>query len=130
MTRLAISRTISVIVIIAILVVGISGYLVLTNSSTSTSSSATTGVGSSVTSLPATLSPKQGGTLTIAYDLEQINNFDPAATTRGDFSDTVIQNVYEGLVIYNYNHQIVPDLAVSWTLTNSTTYVFKLRQNV
>ena len=38
--------------------------------------------------------------------------------------------MYESLVIYDSNAVLKPDLAVSWTQTNATTYVFILRQNV
>lgn len=60
-------------------------------------------------------------------------SLDPAVVTDGE-SFRVTQNIYDTLVNYDYGKQntsVVPNLATSWTITNSgKTYTFKLRKGV
>lgn len=45
-------------------------------------------------------------------------------------NSSLARNIFDGLVNQDERQQIVPALAVSWTLENDTTWLFKLRPNV
>lgn len=73
--------------------------------------------------------PRRGGTLRVGLNADP-PNMDPhqsiAAVDR-----QVFQNLYDKLVDINQDLEIVPMLALSWTISNSgKTYTFKLRPNV
>ena len=72
--------------------------------------------------------PKRGGTLTIAADADPIG-LDP--TTTGAFSSYDFTGlIYTGLLRWNADMKVEPDLALSYENPDPTTYVFKLRQGV
>ena len=55
---------------------------------------------------------------------------DPAAVEDGDTIE-VLHEVFEGLVEYDENNELVPNLAESWTVSNDgLTYVFKIKKGV
>ena len=55
---------------------------------------------------------------------------DPAAVEDGDTIE-VLHQVFEGLVMYDENNELVPNLAESWTVSNDgLTYNFKLKAGV
>ncbi len=72
--------------------------------------------------------PKRGGTLTIGADADPIG-LDPvtiAAYSSFDFTALL----YTGLLRWNANMQVEPDLATGFITPNETTYIFRLRQGV
>ncbi|MDQ2986170.1 MAG: ABC transporter substrate-binding protein [Armatimonadota bacterium] len=55
---------------------------------------------------------------------------DPAAVEDGDTIE-VLHQMFEGLVMYDENNELVPNLAESWTVSNDgLTYVFKIKPGV
>lgn len=71
---------------------------------------------------------KRGGTLTIGADADPIG-LDPktvAAFSSFDFTSLM----YTGLLRWDKDMQIEPDLATSYEIVDDTTYVFKLREGV
>lgn len=154
--RMGIARVaIVVIVIIVIVIAAVAAYAALalssstlaTNSSssstitsqtqttssiplTSSTSSSTSTSSVSSTSTTSSVFVTKGGTLNLAFPSEESASFDPVSAVSGDFTDTALYNMYEPLVIYDTNFLLKPDLAVSWTQTNATTFIFILRQNV
>lgn len=73
-------------------------------------------------------SPKRGGTLTIGADADPIG-LDPvtiAAFSSYDFTSLL----YTGLLRWNANMQVEPDLATGYLTPDETTYIFRLRQGV
>ena len=77
----------------------------------------------------ATGSPKSGGTLVAAAEIDPIS-LDPH--TNSNFSSVqAYDHLYESLTMYDERTNIVPCLAHSWEITNGgKTYTFKLRPNV
>jgi peptide/nickel transport system substrate-binding protein len=72
--------------------------------------------------------PKRGGVLNIGQDFGpqslDVNKASAWASTN------VMELIYTGLLRWNKDMQLEPDLATSWETPNPTTYVFKLRQGV
>jgi peptide/nickel transport system substrate-binding protein len=73
--------------------------------------------------------PKQGGTLTAAMQVD-VTSLDPHLNS--SYSSTlVIEQVYNGLIQFDPDMNIVPDLAESWTISDDgLVYEFKIRQGV
>ena len=73
--------------------------------------------------------PKRGGTLTAAAEIDPIG-LDPHNSS--NFSSAqAYDHIYESLTSYDEKTNIVPCLATSWEVTNGgKTYTFKLRPNV
>ncbi|MCP8937741.1 ABC transporter substrate-binding protein [Alsobacter sp. SYSU M60028] len=72
--------------------------------------------------------PKRGGRLTIGADADPIG-LDPV-TTAAFSSYDFTSLLYTGLLRWNAEMKIEPDLAVGFEQPNETTYVFKLRSGV
>ncbi len=80
------------------------------------------------TSAPAAGAVKKGGTLKAGLDGD-ILTFDPL--TSGAYADReVYYNVYDTLVAFDTNLQIVPALAEKWETPDPKTYIFHIRQGV
>lgn len=76
--------------------------------------------------LPAGAATSQGSQITIAR---------PVSTTAMDpgflrEAATVVDNIFDTLVMRDKDMQLVPGLAESWTAVNDTTWEFKLRRGV
>lgn len=73
--------------------------------------------------------PKRGGTLVAAMQVDA-TSLDPHLSS--SYSSTlVIEQVYNGLIQFDPDMNIVPDLAESWTITeDGLTYEFTIRQGV
>ncbi len=71
---------------------------------------------------------KTGGTLTIGVDQEVVG-LDPNIVTAFS-SFRRIDLLYNRLVKYDSNLNIVPDLAASWKILDNLTYIFYLRKGV
>lgn len=67
--------------------------------------------------------------LVVGLRTDRLQSLDPANHRDRD-TETVIRNIYDGLVTRTPDGQIVPELAESWEQPDSTTYVFKLKQGV
>jgi peptide/nickel transport system substrate-binding protein len=72
--------------------------------------------------------PKRGGILNIGQDFGP-QGLDPTRNIAWA-STNVTELIYTGLLRWNKDMQVEPDLAVSWETPNPTTYVFRLRQGV
>lgn len=68
----------------------------------------------------------EGDTLVVALDTDAILSLDPAAY-RSRETETVIRNLYDGLVTRAPDGRVVLELAESYTQTDSTIHTFKLR---
>ncbi len=72
--------------------------------------------------------PKRGGKLTIGADADPIG-LDPVTLTAFSSYDFTAL-LYSGLLRWNADMKIEPDLATGFTQPDDTTYVFKLRSGV
>ena len=72
--------------------------------------------------------PKRGGSLTIGADADPIG-FDPTTLTAYSSYDFTAL-LYTGLLRWNAEMKIEPDLASGYLGPNDTTYIFRLRQGV
>jgi len=72
--------------------------------------------------------PKRGGTLNIGADADPIG-FDPTTVTAfSSFDFTAL--LYTGLLRWNAEMKVEPDLATGFLTPDETTYIFRLRQGV
>jgi len=91
-------------------------------------------IGVVVVLLAATLvsagpAPRRGGVLRVGLDADP-PNLDPHQSTAA-VDRQVFQNLYDKLVDINQELEIVPMLALSWTIADGgRTYTFRLRPNV
>jgi peptide/nickel transport system substrate-binding protein len=80
--------------------------------------------------------PKRGGTLRIAQQLDPVTGFDPHLTISFltmiplSFAYSRLLKVKAGPSVKPTTYPLEPDLAESWTQPSDTTYVFKLRKGV
>ncbi len=72
--------------------------------------------------------PKRGGTLTIGADADPIGLDPNTAKAYSSFDFTAL--LYTGLLRWNAEMKIEPDLATGYLVPNDTTYIFRLRQGV
>lgn len=68
------------------------------------------------------------GTITVALE-SNILTLDPAMH-RDRVTETVIRNIFDGLVTRTTEMRVVPELAESWEAVTPTEYVFQLRSDV
>ena len=146
--RKAVSRAVmAVVAIVVIVVAGVAIYLAVTpapSSTTTTSSTPSTSTTSvsttpttttstsptTTTSTGPTIGPSNSSELSVIEN-EPPTSIDPAT---GYFvgEEEVMDNVYQGLILYNYTSitQFAPMLASSWVISpNYTTFSFTLRQD-
>jgi peptide/nickel transport system substrate-binding protein len=80
--------------------------------------------------------PKRGGTLRLAHQLDPVTGFDPHLTISFitmvplSFVYSRLLKVKAGPGVKPTTYPLEPDLAESWTQPNDTTYVFKLKKGV
>ena len=80
--------------------------------------------------------PKRGGTLRLAHQLDPVTGFDPHQTVSFltmiplSFTHSRLLKVKAGPSVKPMTYPIEPDLAESWTQPNDTTYVLKLKKGV
>ena len=70
-----------------------------------------------------------GDTLVVGMRADRIVSLDPAAYRDRD-TETVIRNLFDGLVTRTRDGRVVPEIAESWEQPDATTYVFKLRRGI
>ena len=78
---------------------------------------------------PATATPRKGGTLTMRLGGD-ITMYDPVINTVSPMKNWIRFMLYNALVRYDRNTEVIPDLAVSWSNPDDTTWIFKLREGV
>ena len=84
----------------------------------------------------AAQTPKRGGTLRLAHQLDPVTGFDPHLTISFltmiplSFAYSRLLKVKAGPGIKPTTYPLEADLAESWTQPNETTYVFKLKKGV
>lgn len=80
--------------------------------------------------------PKRGGTLRFAHQLDPVTGFDPHLTISFltmiplSFAYSRLIKVKAGPSVKPMTYPLEPDLAESWTQPSDTTYVFKLKKGV
>ncbi len=73
-------------------------------------------------------SEKDGTTFTVALDSD-IVALDPAFAY--DFTtNPVVNQITQGLLTFNENNELIPQLASSWEAVDDTTYVYQIRDDV
>jgi peptide/nickel transport system substrate-binding protein len=72
---------------------------------------------------------KRGDVLVVALNVDSIPTLDPAMH-RLRYAETVIRNVFDGLVTRTTRDRVVPEIAESFTQTGPTGWEFKLRKGV
>ena len=72
--------------------------------------------------------PKRGGTLTIGADADPIGLDATTVTAYSSYDFTAL--LYTGLLRWNAEMKVEPDLATGFLNPNETTYIFRLRQGV
>ncbi len=75
------------------------------------------------------LEGKPGGTITIAVEKDE-PSLDPIFSQAGAFTDTIQNHIYETLLAYDYEMNLVPRLAESFRQVDPITYEFKIREGV
>jgi len=74
--------------------------------------------------------PSDGGEVVVAIAADP-PGWDPTASTSQEIARVVYHNVFEGLVRFDRNGDIVPALAVSWTLSDDAlALTFQVRRGV
>ena len=72
---------------------------------------------------------KKGDTIVVGMNVNAFVTLDPAMHRDRD-TETVIRNMFDGLVTRTNGADVVPELAEGWEEVSPTTYVFTLRPNV
>ncbi len=74
---------------------------------------------------------KQGGELRWGFGLGQIPTLDPAQVNLGIVAGELLSNLFSGLVQFDVELGIIPDLAETWEVTgDGLEYTFKLRSGL
>ncbi|MCB8923455.1 MAG: ABC transporter substrate-binding protein [Ardenticatenaceae bacterium] len=81
------------------------------------------------TAVSFTTSTPHDAILTVGLATDSIVTLDPAAYSDRT-TETVIRNIFDGLVTRTVDNQVVPELAQSYRWLDDTTVEFKLKQNV
>ncbi len=75
--------------------------------------------------------PKQGGELRWGYSIGQIPTLDPAQVNLGAVAGELLANIFSGLVQFDEDLGIIPDLAEDWTVSeDGLEYTFNLRSGL
>jgi peptide/nickel transport system substrate-binding protein len=72
---------------------------------------------------------KSGDTIVVGMNVNAFVTLDPAMHRDRD-TETVIRNMFDGLVTRTNGSDVVPELAESWEQTDPATYVFTLHSGV
>ncbi|MFC6672009.1 ABC transporter substrate-binding protein [Marinobacterium aestuariivivens] len=70
----------------------------------------------------------QASEIRVGFTLDALT-MDPA-NHRNRETETILRNLYDGLVTRDAQMKVVPEIAESWTAIDPTTYEFKLRDSV
>jgi peptide/nickel transport system substrate-binding protein len=83
---------------------------------------------SGVEEVEVSSTPKRGGRLIIGLD-DMILTLDPADYSHRQ-TETVVRNIFDGLVTRTLNGQVVPQIAESYIWLNDRTLKFELKRNI
>lgn len=72
---------------------------------------------------------KRGDRLVVAMNADSIPTLDPAMH-RLRYAETVIRNIFDGLVTRTTADKVVPEIAERWTQVSPTVWDFKIRKGV
>jgi peptide/nickel transport system substrate-binding protein len=79
----------------------------------------------------ATQAGKQGGTLTLGYNVQQLLQLDPAMISVGRVAGELLPNLFSALVQFDESLNVVPDLAEKWDISSDgLIYTFHLRSGL
>ncbi|MFY9187144.1 MAG: ABC transporter substrate-binding protein [Bacillota bacterium] len=71
----------------------------------------------------------RGDTIVVGMRADKILTLDPGAYRDRD-TETVIRNIFDGLVTRTWDGEVVPEIAESWTVPSGDVYIFKIREGV
>ncbi len=75
--------------------------------------------------------PKPGGELRWGYSIGQIPTLDPAQVNLGAVAGQLLANLFSGLVQFDEELNVIPDLAEDWTVSeDGLEYTFNLRSGL
>jgi len=72
---------------------------------------------------------KRGDTIVVGMEADRILTLDPA-TYRDRWTETVIRNMFDGLVTRTVDGRVVPEIAEDWRAISDTEYIFRIRPGV
>ena len=72
---------------------------------------------------------KRGDTIVVGMQADRILTLDPA-TYRDRWTETVIRNMFDGLVTRTVDGRVVPEIAEDWKAISDTEYIFKIRAGI
>jgi ABC-type transport system substrate-binding protein len=80
---------------------------------------------------PGAQEARSGGTLRLGFGLSQIPTLDPAQVNLGIVAGELIPNIFSGLVQFDQELALIPDLAETWEVgEDGLTYTFVLRDGL
>lgn len=95
------------------------------------STSALAGTSTQAKALARRQEPQQGGTLNWGFGLGQIPTLDPAQVNLGIVAGELLSNIFSGLVQFDAELGLIPDLAEDWTVSeDGLEYTFNLRSGL
>ncbi len=71
----------------------------------------------------------RGDTIIVGMKADKVITLDPAMY-RDRATETVLRNMFDGLVTRTWDGNVVPEIAESWTIPSGNVYVFKIRKDV
>jgi peptide/nickel transport system substrate-binding protein len=78
--------------------------------------------------MAAMIAPATASELRVGFTLDALT-LDPANHRKRE-TETIIRNIYDGLLTRDSKMKVVPELAESWTQVDPQTYDFKIRKGV
>lgn len=95
------------------------------------SNSALAGTSTQAKALARRQESQQGGTLNWGFGLGQIPTLDPAQVNLGIVAGELLSNIFSGLVQFDAELGLIPDLAEDWTVSeDGLEYTFNLRSGL
>ncbi|MGE5594234.1 MAG: ABC transporter substrate-binding protein [Betaproteobacteria bacterium] len=71
----------------------------------------------------------RGDTIVVGMKTDKLVTLDPAMHRERD-TETVLRNMFDGLVTRTWDGKVVPEIAESWTTPADNVYVFKIRKGI
>ncbi|NLG78500.1 MAG: peptide ABC transporter substrate-binding protein [Firmicutes bacterium] len=71
----------------------------------------------------------RGDTIVVGMKTDKAVSLDPAMHRERD-TETVLRNMFDGLVTRTWDGKVVPEIAESWTTPSDNVYVFKIRKGI
>lgn len=91
-------------------------------------SSAATPAGTSAAAATQAPKGKQGGTLTMGYNVQQLLQLDPARISTGRVAGELLPQICSALVQFDDKLNVIPDLAEKWDISDDgLSYTFHIR---